>query len=44
MKEYGWDWYTYQNQPTWVIELAIRKFSIEGKLAEQAAENTKSHA
>ena len=38
MKEYGWDFYTYKNQPAWVIELAMRKLDIEGKLAKMAQE------
>ena len=35
MKLYGWDWFTYQAQPTWVIDLAIEKMKLERKLANQ---------
>lgn len=29
MREYGWDYYKYLNQPTWVIDLAREKLKIE---------------
>jgi uncharacterized protein YbaP (TraB family) len=35
MKEYGWDYHTYNNQPAWVLDLAVKKFGLEAKLAEQ---------
>lgn len=38
MKEYGWDYFTYQNQPAWVLDLASKKLGIEAKLAEKQAE------
>jgi len=38
MKEYGWDYQTYQSQPAWVLELAQKKLSIESKKAKQAAD------
>ena len=30
MAEYGWDYYTYEKQPTWVIDVAWEKLKIEG--------------
>ena len=45
MKEYGWDYNTYQDQPTWVLDLAARKLGIEAQLAAKAAETpTQPHA
>jgi len=29
MKEYGWDYYTYINQPVWVVDLAREKLKME---------------
>lgn len=40
METYGWDYHTYKNQPTWVIDLAVKKLGIEAKLAEQKADQT----
>lgn len=34
MEVYGWDWYTYQSQPSWVISLAFEKMKVQRKLAE----------
>ncbi len=44
MKEYGWDWYTYESQPTWILELAHKKLVIEGQLAAQKAEQNNAQA
>lgn len=41
MKEYGWDWNTYNNQPSWVLDLAQKKLAVEAKLAASAAEQSK---
>ena len=41
MKEYGWDYHTFMSQPTWVLDLANKKMSIEAKLFEREAENNK---
>lgn len=38
MREYGWDYYTYLAQPTWILEMAIEKMTVEAKLAAKAAE------
>jgi hypothetical protein len=38
MKEYGFDYYTYMNQPAHIIELATRKFIIESDLAAKRSE------
>lgn len=38
MKEYGWDYHTYMNQPAWILDLAHNKLAIEAKLAAKAAE------
>ncbi len=35
MEKYGWDWYTYQNQPSWLLELASQKLHIEARLSAQ---------
>lgn len=37
MKIYGWDFYTYEAQPYWVIELARKKMTVEAKLSRQNA-------
>lgn len=41
MKDYGWDHFTFESQPAWVIDLAIQKMTIEAKLAAKAAEQPK---
>lgn len=38
MEKYGWDYYTYMNQPNWLLDLAQHKLSIENKMANKAAE------
>ncbi len=38
MKEYGWDFHTYMNQPSYILDLAHKKLAIEARLAAKAAE------
>jgi uncharacterized protein YaaN involved in tellurite resistance len=40
MEKYGWSYYTYLDQPTWVIELIQEKMRAEARLAKKAAEQT----
>lgn len=48
MKTYGWDYYTYERQPSWILDLAVKKLGIEAKLANAAntkpEQNTEHHA
>jgi hypothetical protein len=37
---YGWDYYTYQAQPVWFVDLIHERMAIDGKKAE--AENKKA--
>lgn len=39
MEKYGWDWYTYQEQPVWIIDAAIQKMTVEAKLREHNEKN-----
>ena len=32
MREYGWDWYTYESQPAWVLDMVVQKYIAERKL------------
>jgi len=34
---YGWDYYTYMNQPTWFVELIIERMRIDAKKQEAEA-------
>lgn len=36
MERYGWDWHTYHDQPTWVIDLIHKKMAMEAKIAKHA--------
>ena len=36
LKEYGWDYHTYLSQPSWLEELAQKKFIVESKLRASA--------
>lgn len=33
-EKYKWDYYTYLAQPTWVIDLIIKKLTIDAKKEE----------
>ena len=41
MEKYGWDHKTYLDQPSWILDLAIKKLDIEAKLREKAQEKQK---
>jgi len=43
MKEYGWDWHTYLSQPSWLLDLAVQKYVIEQKLADQELKKNQAH-
>lgn len=40
MEKYQWDYYTYLSQPIWLIELIIKKMTIDSQKAK-ARENKK---
>lgn len=35
MEKYGWDWFKYHSQPSWVIEAIQEKLRIDGIKAQQ---------
>ena len=35
MRIYGWDWFTYLSQPSWLIDLAVEKMIIDKKLGRK---------
>jgi hypothetical protein len=39
MEKYGWDFYTYEKQPSWILDLAVKKIGIEAKKSKQASES-----
>lgn len=39
-----WDYFTYQEQPTWFIEGLLRKWEIDHRNQEQAAKQAKRGA
>jgi hypothetical protein len=34
-ERYGWDYFTYINQPAWLLDLIVRKMDIEAQKAQQ---------
>lgn len=32
MEKYHWDYHTYNNQPSWVLDLIYKKLELEGKI------------
>jgi hypothetical protein len=36
MEKYGWDYHTYMNQPSWLLDLARKKMALENKIAAHA--------
>lgn len=41
LKEYGWDYFTFMRQPSWIIDLAIQKVVAEARIAAKAQEQAK---
>lgn len=35
-EKYGWDYYTYLNQPSWFLELAKIKYSLDNQKLARA--------
>lgn len=36
-REFGWDYHTYMNQPTWFLDLIMHKFEIDSVKAKHEA-------
>lgn len=43
MKEYHWDYYTYTNQPVWLIAMIVEKMKIDAKKKSSEEKMNKKH-